>query len=304
MNKYTERFVSSSFYNTQFISYGLKILNSSNNYLRTPTKGGASISTGSSPPQPLIINNEAILRTVEQTSLKTIYKPINKDDTQNVIKSLDKIQHQTIDTTASKYTKIQIIGKKENFVNNNDEIITNIKLKNCFVLLKRIDESKLKNGFYSLNDDESKNNNCKTPLIKHKSSTAQQKSARKLKAKSKTFPTPSSSKINNNEPIDAIISLNSVGSTVNQSNVSKKSSRSRMRTTSLNDNYLQIPSPAELLRKYSSIKGHVCEMDKLFKGSSVTLTQCLECENLRKCPEAFYDRSLPINTITNGNFSH
>ncbi len=26
------------------------------------------------------------------------------------------------------------------------------------------------------------------------------------------------------------------------------------------------------------------------------MTQCLECENLRKCPEAFYDRSIPIDT--------
>lgn len=56
------------------------------------------------------------------------------------------------------------------------------------------------------------------------------------------------------------------------------------------------PSPAELLRKYSTSSGYTCEMDKLFKGSSVTVTQCLECENLRKCPEAFYDRSIPIDT--------
>ncbi len=56
------------------------------------------------------------------------------------------------------------------------------------------------------------------------------------------------------------------------------------------------PSPAELLRKYSTSIGYVCEMDKLFKGSSITVTQCLECENLRKCPEAFYDRSIPVDT--------
>ena len=40
----------------------------------------------------------------------------------------------------------------------------------------------------------------------------------------------------------------------------------------------------------------MCEMDKLFKGSSLTVTQCLGCENLRKCPEAFYDRSIPLDT--------
>jgi len=122
---------------------------------------------------------------------------------------------------------------------------------------------------------------------------------KKLKSKSKTFPILSNIINNNNEQIDAIISLNS---NKNQllSNSTKKSARSRSRATSLNENYTHIPSPAELLRKYSSIKGHICEMDKLFKGSSVTLTQCLECENLRKCPEAFYDRSLPVNTIKNG----
>ena len=58
------------------------------------------------------------------------------------------------------------------------------------------------------------------------------------------------------------------------------------------------PSPAELLRKYSSPTGlgYVCEMDKLFRGSSVTVTQCLECETRRECPESFYDRSIPIDT--------
>ena len=35
-------------------------------------------------------------------------------------------------------------------------------------------------------------------------------------------------------------------------------------------------------------------------GSSVTVTQCLGCENLRKCPEAFYDRSIPIDTNDDG----
>lgn len=30
------------------------------------------------------------------------------------------------------------------------------------------------------------------------------------------------------------------------------------------------------------------------------MTQCLGCENLRKCPEAFYDRSIPIDTNDDG----
>jgi hypothetical protein len=61
-------------------------------------------------------------------------------------------------------------------------------------------------------------------------------------------------------------------------------------------NNIAPPSPAELLRKYSTSIGYTCEMDKLFRGSSITVTQCLECENLRKCPESFYDRSIPIDT--------
>ena len=55
-------------------------------------------------------------------------------------------------------------------------------------------------------------------------------------------------------------------------------------------------SPAELLRKYSTNKGYTCEMDKLFRGLSVTVIQCLECENLKRCPEFFYDRSIPVDT--------
>jgi hypothetical protein len=56
-----------------------------------------------------------------------------------------------------------------------------------------------------------------------------------------------------------------------------------------------------LLCKFPSLTGYLCEMDKLFKGLSVTLTQCLTCENLKKSQEVFYDRTLPVNTINNGN---
>ncbi len=70
---------------------------------------------------------------------------------------------------------------------------------------------------------------------------------------------------------------------------------------SLDGNNIAPPSPAELLRKYSATAGYTCEMDKLFRGSSITVTQCLECENLRKCPESFYDRSIPIDTNNDVN---
>lgn len=81
------------------------------------------------------------------------------------------------------------------------------------------------------------------------------------------------------------------------SNLMKTFSQSTIQKSLDDSNFSKLPpSPAELLRKYSTSNGYTCEMDKLFKGSSVTVTQCLECENLRKCPEAFYDRSIPLDT--------
>ena len=44
---------------------------------------------------------------------------------------------------------------------------------------------------------------------------------------------------------------------------------------------------------------YVCEMDKLFRGDLVTVTQCLACETKREKHEEFYDRSIPIDdTVT------
>ena len=164
-----------------------------------------------------------------------------------------------------------------------------------------------KNGVYHLNDAKTPNN--KTNIFQQPQLPSPSQNIKRLRSKSKTFPVLSNIiNNNNNEQIDAIISLNSTNrNQVLLNSTTKKPSRSRSRASSLTESYTHIPSPAELLRKYSSIKGHICEMDKLFKGSSLTLTQCLECENLRKCPEAFYDRSLPVNTIKNGlclNYSY
>ena len=87
------------------------------------------------------------------------------------------------------------------------------------------------------------------------------------------------------------------------SNDSGKSLRKRLKhikhdsaTPLSSANFCTLPtSPAELLRKSSVRNDSACEMDKLFKGESMTVTQCLECENLRKSYEAFYDRSIPID---------
>lgn len=40
---------------------------------------------------------------------------------------------------------------------------------------------------------------------------------------------------------------------------------------------------------------YTCEMDQLFRGALVTVTQCLVCETKRERPETFYDRSIPID---------
>ena len=80
-------------------------------------------------------------------------------------------------------------------------------------------------------------------------------------------------------------------------NNTTKSTRSK---TSRVSEALTIPVVG-LLCKFPSLTGYLCEMDKLFKGLSVTLTQCLTCENLKKSQEVFYDRTLPVNTINNGN---
>ena len=335
------------------------------NYLRTPTKGGASFSTATTTTttSPVavqitetcntnktyannfnnIIKAEEITQTIND-STELIFKPIIKDqkpitksnlsiieqimqthNTNNAKQMLKKNEEQQkvlpllikLSPKNNEIAKLRLIEKpvkinvnnkmNENtvFKNNNDQIYTkpNLKLKNCYVLIERFDESKInKNGVYYLNEQSSKDTK------KLHSKALQQQSVKKLKLKSKTFPVASLTNIH--EHVDAIVSVNSPyfsnSNNINQlkrnSILTTKSSRSKSRTTSLsNENFSQIPSPAELLRKYSSIKGHICEMDRLFKGSSVTLTQCLECENLRKCPEAFYDRSLPVNTISNGN---
>lgn len=40
---------------------------------------------------------------------------------------------------------------------------------------------------------------------------------------------------------------------------------------------------------------YTCEMDKLFRGDLVTVTQCLTCETKREKHEEFYDRSIPVD---------
>lgn len=130
----------------------------------------------------------------------------------------------------------------------------------------------------------------------------QQASNRKLKINLKSI---SASKLRQNfsENLNAITVLNQIG--VSNATGSKSKLRSTPSTgiidseMSFNSVYgmtTLATSPAELLRKYSTSKDYTCEMDKLFKGLSVTVIQCLQCENLKRCPESFYDRSIPVDT--------
>lgn len=137
-----------------------------------------------------------------------------------------------------------------------------------------------------------------------------------LRTRSKTFPQVMKQPNKHQQEetdIDAIITVStSTRSTQNSNNgvietasITRSSSRLSTQTPEKprdspikSTAALNMYSPAELLRKTSTNVGYTCELDKLFRGSSVTLTQCLECENLRKCPESFYDRCIPVDTRT------
>lgn len=136
----------------------------------------------------------------------------------------------------------------------------------------------------------------------NKISSSSSSSAKNFKTKLRSTSTGNSSL--GEDANSNLISLNTGSPFLLASNLIKTFTECESTTlpSNLDNNFSKLPpSPAELLRKYSITNGYTCEMDKLFKGSSVTVTQCLECENLRKCPEAFYDRSIPLDTNDDSN---
>jgi hypothetical protein len=239
----------------------------STKYMRTPTKGGASLPFTTPKSQVANLFGISIEANKSQTlNDVVIFKPTVKPD--------------------------QIECNKTVEVGINEDLKDRYKLKNCTVSLDRFNVSLLKKGVFTLNDKKTKTKKKEEILMDIK----------KFRVKSKTFPYASSQvAVESLEDIVSVGSSTSISTSTSITNRKRTSSRSLklIRTSSFNY-YPLIQSPAELLRKYATVKGHVCEMDKIFKGSSITLTQCLECENLRKSPEAFYDRSLPINTNFNG----
>lgn len=234
--------------------------------LHTPTKGGASqsLSPVYNYKVPLANNNNKR----HSINDELIFRPVVSKTTRSVTKR-DKIRKSWIE-----------IGKME--------------LKECFVLLEKIDETQLVNGVLKLIKPQVPKEKL-TQKINPSSSDV-----RKFKVRSRTFPCVPTSQVKIKEDLDEITQV--VQDTTNEIQKPKIKTKRliRCRTFSnvLNNDLISsriCKSPAELLRKYASIKGHVCEMDKLFKGTCLTITQCLSCETLKKSPEYFYDRSLPVN---------
>jgi hypothetical protein len=113
--------------------------------------------------------------------------------------------------------------------------------------------------------------------------------------KRRTTKKPDSTNVNNNNNLNTITLVNTVKS-LNENY--KPPETTTTATSSPPPSVALLPSltsPAELLRKCSNSTGYVSEMDALFKGSSITVTQCLSCESMRSSPEAFYDRSIPLD---------
>lgn len=211
----------------------------------------------------------------------------------------------------------KIDDKKQSILKTN-----NLLIKKFNVLIEDLDVKDIvsKNKDLKISNSALDYLNIEKSSITYQNPELKPNNIKRLKTRSKTMPSTTISQINNSYmmngslvDLDAITVINPVSKPVNVMNNNGILStnpitnfRSKLRSTATPQKVEQAPSlslcsvlppsPAELLRKYSATNGYTCEMDKLFKGQSVTVTQCLECENLRKCPEAFYDRSIPIDT--------
>ncbi|CAF0828134.1 unnamed protein product [Brachionus calyciflorus] len=304
------------------------------NFLRTPTKGGASsynlnllesnLNSKKDPEEELIfrpmIKSDPIISPKITTNKKS--SPILIDNNDIVSKRLKETLNSSlndikISTEIKRYqanslndSDSMIImdsdGDDEVYFMDDNEVLHPIEkktpedldIKNCFVLLEKIQVENFKA--------------TEPKKIEKLTQSEKNQNFKKLRPKSKTFSSEfvensvKNENIKNEEifDIDAITSVSTVKSyNSNKNNDSLRKLRSNNSSQNLKQTPMiplsTPPSPAELLRKFSTGSGYTCEMDKLFKGSSVTVTQCLECENLRKCPESFYDRSIPLETTEN-----
>lgn len=278
------------------------------NLLRTPTKGGASSFN--------ITILDSNLNSKKESEEELIFRPMIKSDTLNSNKSALKNQiliadndlvskrlKETLNSSPLKLECKQTAIPNESdciimmesddevyFMDDNEVMPNNIpnsaknqsyQLKKCYVVLKRIKM------------DEKRMVEVKKPKSPVK---PESEPCRKIK---KSKPVENTIVVMDLDLITSV-SASRTSSVCSSESLSVRKLRSKNSGSFAKLNAVSAPpSPAELLRKYSVGSGYTCEMDKLFKGSSVTVTQCLECENLRKCPESFYDRSIPLETTEN-----
>lgn len=285
-------------------------IRSETSLLRTPTKGGASSFNMTLLDSNLNSNKEtgeelisrAIIKSDQINNIASSFKktsPILADN-DLVSKRLKETLYSTsfkIDSNRNSVlndSECIIITDSDDevyFMDDNEEmpivrpnrnLCENYELKKCYVLLEKIRFDQIKGSCVQ------KTNTLDKPDIKP---------ARKIK-KAKTVENPVV--LMDLDAITCVSAPRNTSSSSSSESLSLRKLRSKNSASCLKQNVVSTPpSPAELLRKYSVGSGYTCEMDKLFKGSSVTVTQCLECENLRKCPESFYDRSIPLETTEN-----
>lgn len=279
------------------------------NLLRTPTKGGASSFN--------LTILDSNLNSQKESEEELIFRPMIKSDTLNSNKSIlkkaspilkadnDLVSKRLKETLNSSPFKSEckqtgILNESDciimmesddevYFMDDNEVMPDNIsnsnqtekyQMKKCYVLLERINVDQIRMS-------------CVPKLSPVKTEFRQ---SRKIK---KTKPIENAIVVMDLDLITCVSAPRTSSSSSSES-LSARKLRSKNSGSCLKLNAAPTPpSPAELLRKYSVGSGYTCEMDKLFKGSSVTVTQCLECENLRKCPESFYDRSIPLETTEN-----
>jgi len=283
-----------------------------NSLLRTPTKGGASTTTTSLDEccQDLIIKNSSHLLIDEKDLVSKCLKETinnefistltNKNKKTKLIKD-ETIHAHTINLNDSINSIIILDSDLDDDEEDEDE--QEQKQQEPAILIKelKISIEKLNIETILKNNNLKLSNQSKRYLIDKQSHSFLQNdtiSSRKEQSISDRTRRKKSLIIDNDIDLDAIIPVKPKLRSTNNQFITTTTTTA---TTA---------SPAELLRKYYSITnnnnnsnnnngGYTCEMDKLFKGSSITVTQCLECENLRKSPETFYDRSIPL--VDNNN---
>ena len=289
--------------------------------LRTPTKGGSSafnlraMLVNEEQPEPdeknlvskrlrEMMNTEERVKEVCSPRCKKV-RPVLESDEEDS-NSIIIIDSDENEDEYVKCAQFECIGSKELKFDDDFEMeieepsekTVQIKMRKISVLLEKMDLEKImrENGIRVSGEVFAALGEKSPPLKQLQENSSKQ--TKRLKNKSKTIQAKSNKE--NFTELDAITFVEQIKADNKTKQKSEFQNTGLIRlatslTTSMDNSLSEaLPlSPAQLLRKYSSTD---CEMDKLFKGASVTVTECLECENLRKCPESFFDRSIPVET--------